>query len=161
SSAGLRRARAATALLLALPGSAYLYQGEELGLPEVLDLPDEARRDPTFARTAGRLRGRDGCRMPLPWSASGPSFGFSEAEETWLPMPAGFSAYAADAQDHDPDSTLRLYRQLLRLRRERRLGTGTASLCDLGPDLLGLLIETDIGTPRSEERRVGKEWRYQ
>ena len=112
----------------------------------MLDLPDGARRDPTFARTAGRLRGRDGCRVPLPWSASGPSFGFSEAEETWLPMPAGFSAYAADAQDHDPDSTLRLYRQLLRLRRERRLGTGTASLCDLGPDLLGLLIETDIGT---------------
>ena len=158
SSAGLRRARAATALLLALPGSAYLYQGEELGLPEVLDLPDEARRDPTFARTAGRLRGRDGCRIPLPWSASGPSFGFSEAEETWLPMPAGFSAYAADAQDHDPDSTLRLYRQLLRLRRERRLGTGTASLCDLGPDLLGLLIETDIGTTMVVTNFGGSSW---
>ena len=73
---GLRRARAATALMLALPGSAYLYQGEELGLPEVIDLPDEARQDPTWFRTDGERYGRDGCRVPLPWVAAAPSYGF-------------------------------------------------------------------------------------
>ena len=85
---GLRRARAATALMLALPGSAYLYQGEELGLPEVVDLPDAARQDPTWFRTDGERYGRDGCRVPIPWTADAPAYGFSPTGESWLPQPA-------------------------------------------------------------------------
>ncbi|MDR6972781.1 glycoside hydrolase family 13 protein [Leifsonia shinshuensis] len=123
---GLRRARAATALMLALPGSAYLYQGEELGLPEVTDLPDDVRQDPVWERSGHRIRGRDGCRVPLPWTSSGPSFGFStvSSSETWLPQPAYFGGFAAAGQEGDPASTLSLYRRALALRRERGLGTG-------------------------------------
>ncbi|NAZ75039.1 alpha-amylase [Kineococcus sp. T13] len=109
---GLRRARAATALLLALPGSAYLYQGEELGLPEVADLPAEALQDPTWRRTRGREKGRDGCRVPLPWTAGGPSFGFGDGG-AHLPQPAWFADCAADVQDGDPTSTLSFYRAAL------------------------------------------------
>jgi alpha-glucosidase len=123
---GLRRARAATALMLALPGSAYLYQGEELGLPEVTDLPDEVRQDPVWERSGHRIRGRDGCRVPLPWTSGGPSFGFSSvsAAETWLPQPPYYGRFAAADQDADPESTLSLYREALARRRELRLGTG-------------------------------------
>ena len=78
---GLRRARAATALMLALPGGAYIYQGEELGLPDSTDMPAEFRQDPTFARTAGAETGRDGCRVPIPWSADAPSFGFGPSDQ--------------------------------------------------------------------------------
>ena len=118
---GLRRARAAAVLQLALPGSHYLYQGEELGLPEVLDLPDDARQDPTWARSEHLDPGRDGCRVPLPWTAQGGSFGFSPADATgtpWLPQPEWFAKYAADEQAGDADSVLSLYRAALRLRRE-------------------------------------------
>jgi alpha-glucosidase len=121
---GLRRARAATALMLALPGSAYLYQGEELGLPEVTDLPDAARQDPVWERSGRRIRGRDGCRVPLPWTVDGPSFGFGARESTWLPQPAYFGEFSVEAQEADAESTLALYRRLLALRREYRLGTG-------------------------------------
>jgi alpha-glucosidase len=119
---GPAQARAAALLLLALPGSAYIYQGEELGLPEVTDIAPAARQDPTFRRTGGRLPGRDGCRVPLPWSASGPSLGFSRtstgpAAPPWLPMPAGWGAFSVEAQDGDPASFLSLYRAALRLRR--------------------------------------------
>jgi alpha-glucosidase len=119
---GLRRARAATTLMLALPGSAYLYQGEELGLPEVIDLPDDARQDPTWFRTNGERYGRDGCRVPIPWSATAPAYGFSETGESWLPQPAEWAGLARDAQAGDPDSTLSLYRALLAERRARDLG---------------------------------------
>jgi alpha-glucosidase len=114
---GLRRARAAVLLMLALPGSAYLYQGEELGLPEVLDLPDEARQDPAYGRTG---QSRDGCRVPLPWSGDEPPYGFGPAGSTasWLPAPAGWGPLTAEAQATDPSSTLSLYRAALRLRRE-------------------------------------------
>lgn len=122
---GLRRARAATALMLALPGSAYLYQGEELGLPEVIDIPDEARQDPTWHRTNGQRYGRDGCRVPLPWSPTGPSCGFSTTADTWLPQPSDWQTYARETQLADPDSTLNLYSRLLELRRQFQLGTGT------------------------------------
>lgn len=115
---GRRRAAAATLLMLALPGGAYLYQGEELGLPEVLDIPDHARRDPIFFRTGGRRVGRDGCRVPLPWSGSRPPFGFGPADEQpWLPPPADWAEHAEERQDADPDSTLSLYRRALRARR--------------------------------------------
>lgn len=121
---GLRRARAATALLLALPGSAYLYQGEELGLPEHTTLPDAYRQDPVHLRTGGAEVGRDGCRVPLPWRADAPAFGFSSTGRSWLPQPRDFLEYAVDQQLGVPGSTLELYRDLLWLRRAHRLGRG-------------------------------------
>jgi alpha-glucosidase len=121
---GLQRARAASTLMLGLPGSAYLYQGEELGLPESTDMPGRFRQDPTFIRTAGAEIGRDGCRVPIPWRKDAPSFGFGPSDRTWLPQPAVYGDYAVDQQDGVDGSTLELYRTLLRLRRERDLGTG-------------------------------------
>ncbi|MGQ0838514.1 glycoside hydrolase family 13 protein [Actinokineospora sp.] len=124
---GLRRARAAILLMLALPGSVYLYQGEELGLPEVLDLPDEVLRDPTWERSLHTDRGRDGCRVPLPWTSTGSSLGFGPDGSTpWLPQPTAWAALSVRAQDGDPDSTLALYRAALRLRRAHpALGAGS------------------------------------
>lgn len=121
---GLRRARAATALMLALPGSSYLYQGEELGLPEVIDLPDSARQDPTWFRTNGERYGRDGCRVPLPWTADGASYGFGPTAASWLPQPKEWADLARDKQVDVPGSTLELYRLALRLRRASQLATG-------------------------------------
>ncbi|MEW9555380.1 glycoside hydrolase family 13 protein [Nonomuraea sp. NPDC050783] len=115
---GVRRARAAMMLLAAMPGSVYLYQGEELGLPEVLDLPDEARQDPTFLRSGPADYGRDGCRVPLPWNADQVAFGFSTKPETWLPQPSWFADYAVDSQLDVQGSTLELHRQALKLRRD-------------------------------------------
>ena len=112
---GIRRARAAALLMLALPGSAYLYQGEELGLHEVADLPDDVLEDPVFHRSGGTEKGRDGCRVPLPWTADAPSFGFSDGPP-YLPQPRWFGPHAVDAQESDPASTLQLYRQALELR---------------------------------------------
>ncbi|WP_243730559.1 glycoside hydrolase family 13 protein [Nesterenkonia salmonea] len=114
---GLRRARAATLLMLALPGSSYLYQGEELGLQEVGDIPAEARQDPTFFRSRGAEIGRDGCRVPLPWTSAGSSFGFGE-DGAHLPQPGWFADYAVEVQEGQQGSTLELYRAALRLRRE-------------------------------------------
>jgi len=127
---GLRRSRAATQLMLALPGSAYLYQGEELGLPEATELPDEARQDPTWARSGHSERGRDGCRVPIPWKADAPSFGFGPGSASWLPQPPMFAKYAVDVQDGVKGSTLELYRAALRLRREHHLGSGTLAWAD-------------------------------
>ncbi len=121
---GLRRARAASLLTLALPGSAYLYQGEELGLPEHTSLDDELRQDPTFRRTKGEQLGRDGCRIPLPWAADAPGLGFSPTGAAWLPQPPEFAPLALDRQRDVPGSTYELYRAALRLRREHALGTG-------------------------------------
>ncbi|MFI6901879.1 alpha-amylase family glycosyl hydrolase [Nonomuraea sp. NPDC050394] len=106
----LDRARAAILLTLALPGSAYVYQGEELGLPEVLDLPEEVRQDPQRLRDPES--GRDGCRVPLPWTRE---LGW---ELPWLPIPASWSQLSVEAQEGVPGSTLELYRDALRLRRE-------------------------------------------
>ena len=132
----LRRAHAATTLMLALPGSAYLYQGEELGLPEVIDIPDEARQDPTFARTLGERYGRDGCRVPIPWEADAPAYGFNSTGESWLPQPAVFGELARDRQVSDPDSTLSLYRRLLAARRELGLGAGSLEWVEAGENVL-------------------------
>jgi len=121
---GLRRARAATLLTLGLPGSAYLYQGEELGLPEHTSLDDEFRQDPTYRRTQGEELGRDGCRVPLPWAADEPAMGFSPTGATWLPQPPEFGELALDRQRGVPGSTYELYREALRVRREHGLGTG-------------------------------------
>ncbi|MFI6601552.1 alpha-amylase family glycosyl hydrolase [Nonomuraea sp. NPDC050536] len=116
---GLMRAKAALLTMLALPGSVYLYQGEELGLPEVEDLPPEARQDPVFARSKGKIPGRDGCRVPLPWTTGSRSFGFSsDGVAPWLPQPAGFAELSAERQSGDPDSTLEFYRRALSCRRD-------------------------------------------
>jgi alpha-glucosidase len=112
-----RRARAASLMMLALPGSAYLYQGEELGLPEVADLPPEVLHDPVWERTGHTLKGRDGCRVPLAWTRDGSSFGFG-SNGSWLPQPPIFGELSVQAQDGDPESTLGMYRAAIRLRRE-------------------------------------------
>ncbi|WP_404430333.1 glycoside hydrolase family 13 protein [Microbacterium lacus] len=121
---GLRRARAATAVMLALPGSSYLYQGEELGLPEVIEIPGDARQDPTWFRTNGERYGRDGCRVPIPWTADAPAYGFSPTGEAWLPQPAEWATLSRDTQVGDADSTLNLYRTLISARRAHNLGAG-------------------------------------
>jgi alpha-glucosidase len=116
---GLTRGRAAALLMLALPGSVYVYQGEELGLPEVTDLPDEVLTDPMFHRTGGARRGRDGCRVPLPWSAGHDSLGFCPEgahSPTWLPQPDWFAHYSVDRQLESGESMLQLYREAIALR---------------------------------------------
>ncbi|MEV6393841.1 alpha-amylase family glycosyl hydrolase [Streptomyces sp. NPDC051907] len=118
---GLRRARAAALLMLALPGSAYVYQGEELGLPEVADLPDAVRQDPAFFRAAGQDGFRDGCRVPIPWSGEAPPYDFGPGS-SWLPQPADWRELSVAAQSGDPHSTLCLYRSAIALRRELRGG---------------------------------------
>ena len=121
---GLRRARAATLLMLALPGSAYLYQGEELGLPDVVDLPDEVRQDPAFFRGAGQDGFRDGCRVPIPWTRDGSSYGFGSGG-SWLPQPEAWGELSVEAQQGVPGSTLELYRTALTTRRDHPdLGAG-------------------------------------
>ncbi|SFY53706.1 glycoside hydrolase family 13 protein [Streptomyces sp. F-1] len=123
---GLRRARAATLLMLALPGSAYLYQGEELGLPDVVDLPDEVRQDPAYFRGAGQDGFRDGCRVPIPWTRTGPSYGFGDGG-SWLPQPEVWGELSVAAQTGRPGSTLELYRAALAARRAQPdLGAGDA-----------------------------------
>ncbi|HEV2344170.1 MAG TPA: glycoside hydrolase family 13 protein [Actinocrinis sp.] len=134
--AGVRRARAAALLMLALPGSAYVYQGEELGLEEVLDLPTELLQDPQRLRSTDGERGRDGCRVPLPWSGSAPPFSFTPLNivDGWLPAPAHWAELTVEAQWHDPGSMLGLYREALRLRREHpALGDGNLEWTD-SPD---------------------------
>lgn len=123
---GLRRARAATLFTLALPGSMYLYQGEELGLPEHTTLADEFRQDPTFYRTGGARVGRDGCRVPLPWEAGvGQANGFNQTGKAWLPQPDIYAEYSRDLQEGVAGSTLELYKLAIRLRKELKLGDGS------------------------------------
>ncbi|SCL27192.1 alpha-glucosidase [Micromonospora nigra] len=134
---GLRRARAAALLMLALPGCAYLYQGEELGLPEVLELPDELRQDPAFLRTG---ESRDGCRVPIPWSGELAPYGFGPegSELSWLPAPATWRALSVAAQTGVPGSTLELYRAALRIRHTHPAlaGTGTITWLETEPGVL-------------------------
>jgi alpha-glucosidase len=123
---GLRRARGATLFMLGLPGSAYLYQGEELGLPEHTTLEPEFRQDPTFFRTNGARVGRDGCRVPLPWEAGiGEANGFNATGASWLPQPEIYKSYSRNLQEGVPESTLELYRSALSIRKERELGQGS------------------------------------
>ena len=125
---GTRRARAAVLLTMALPGSVYVYQGEELGLWEVEDIPDELRRDPIFHRTGGADPGRDGSRVPLPWAGTEPPFGFSPpqaAAQPWLPQPKEWRDLTVETETGDADSMLELYRSALRIRRaEPAFGDG-------------------------------------
>jgi alpha-glucosidase len=118
---GQRRARAAVAFMLGLPGCVYLYAGEELGLPEVLDLPEDARQDPVFHNSNGESIGRDGCRVPLPWSTDpANSFGFSSADHStpWLPQPNDWGSWSVEAQQNEPTSMLSFYKRAGQLRRE-------------------------------------------
>jgi len=133
---GLRRARALVMLTLALPGSAYIYQGEELGLPEHTTLEAKYRQDPMFTRTQGAEIGRDGCRIPLPWKAQARSFGFGSSDKVWLPQPASYAHYAVDRQEGASGSTLELYRQVLQLRHEHALGNGQLHWLDVDKDVL-------------------------
>ncbi|MFG1989832.1 glycoside hydrolase family 13 protein [Actinoplanes sp. NPDC048988] len=152
---GLRRARAATLLMLGLPGSAYLYQGEELGLPEHTTMPDEFREDPAWERSGHTERGRDGCRVPLPWEADAPSYGFGPSDKSWLPQPAVWAEYAADRQQGVPGSTWELYRNALAVRRERGLGAGTFTWSRKSDEVLefrnnSALILTNFGADAAE-----------
>jgi alpha-glucosidase len=138
---GTRRARAAALLSMALPGAVYIYQGEELGLPEVEDLPDEVLQDPMFFRSGGKDPGRDGCRVPLAWEGDEAPFGFSPAGASaapWLPQPASWKNYTVASEDGNPESVLELYRAALRLRRdeENELGDGPLSWLDAGKDVI-------------------------
>ncbi|MDO5729938.1 MAG: glycoside hydrolase family 13 protein [Actinomycetaceae bacterium] len=142
---GLQRAKAATQLMLALPGSAYLYQGEELGLPEHTTLPNEVREDPAFFRTAGAEAGRDGCRVPLPWSSEAPAYGFSPSGETWLPQPPKWRELAVDRQEDDPASTLQFYRRLIALRTEWNLGEGSFRFIEAPEHVVAGISSTDRG----------------
>ncbi|HEY3469868.1 MAG TPA: alpha-amylase family glycosyl hydrolase, partial [Amycolatopsis sp.] len=140
---GLRRARAAVLLMLALPGGAYLYQGEELGLEEVEDLPESVLADPTWERSGRTKRGRDGCRVPLPWSGTAPPFGFTaDGAPTWLPQPSRWRELTASAQERDPGSMLGLYRAALAVRREHpALGDGTLTWRPASPGVLSFARE--------------------
>jgi alpha-glucosidase len=133
---GTRRARAAALLTTSLPGGVYVYQGEELGLWEVEDLPDDLREDPVWARSGHTDRGRDGCRVPIPWGGAEPPFEFGDGG-AWLPQPGEWGDFTAEVEAADPDSMLSLYRNALRLRRsEEALGDGDLTWLDLGPGVL-------------------------
>lgn len=122
---GQRRGRAATAFMLGLPGGAYIYQGEELGLPEHTTLEGDFREDPTWFRTQGERVGRDGCRVPIPWEASaGASYGFSDSGKSWLPQPESYKKYSRDLQEGVAGSTLELYKTLIGARKKFAMGSG-------------------------------------
>lgn len=121
---GLRRARAMAMLMLALPGAVFVYNGEELGLPDV-DLPDAVLQDPTWERSGHTERGRDGCRVPIPWSGDVAPFGFSANPDTWLPMPDDWAALTAEKQGVDAGSTLSFFRRIIELRKARSEFDGT------------------------------------
>jgi alpha-glucosidase len=160
---GLDRARAATLMMLALPGSPYLYQGEELGLPEVPDIPHEALQDPVWERTDHALKGRDGARVPLPWTRTGSSFGFGD-DGAWLPQSPAFGELSVQAQDGVENSTLEMYRTALRLRRNH-LGlrgsdfawTQAPSQClsfDRGPGFRCVVNLSDTSVPLPDDAQV-------
>ena len=129
-------------LMLALPGGAYLYQGEELGLPEVAELPDEVRQDPVFLRSGGAEVGRDGCRVPLPWSGDRPPYGFGPGGRPWLPQPPAWAELTVERQQGDPGSMLAMYRQAIRLRyRLPALGDGDLDWLEAYQDLLAFRRE--------------------
>lgn len=134
---GRRRARAAALVQLALPGTAYVYQGEELALEEIEDLPDDVRQDPTWVQSGFTDVGRDGCRIPLPWTETDVPYGFGgePGSPTWLPQPAHWAEHSVEAQDRDADSTLNLYREALRLRPSLWRDAGDVKWLTTEPDV--------------------------
>ena len=140
---GIRRARSGALLMLALPGGAYIYQGEELALPEVRDIPEERLEDPRWFMSNKTDKGRDGCRVPLAWDIDQESaFGFSNnkklgRENSWLPQPEWWGEYSVANQESNPHSTLNLYRRALEIRRsESGLGDGALEWLNLGDRVL-------------------------
>ena len=148
---GLARARAMALVMLALPGAVFVYNGQELGLPNV-ELPDGALQDPVWFRSGGRERGRDGVRVPMPWEGDEPPFGFSDTPDTWLPIPPEWAALTVERQLPEPDSTLNFWRRALQVRHERRNSTGTTlEWLDAPPDAVifrvagGLVCALNVG----------------
>ncbi|MER7156207.1 alpha-amylase family glycosyl hydrolase, partial [Streptomyces lydicus] len=146
---GVRRARAAALLMLSLPGGAYVYQGEELGLAEVEDLPEDVLQDPIWERSGHTDPGRDGCRVPIPWSGHSAPYGFSPEDATgepWLPQPAHWKDLSVAAQTGDPASMLELYRRALHLRRDHpALGEGDLTWLDAPAGVLAYRREPGFG----------------
>jgi alpha-glucosidase len=142
--------------MFALPGSVYLYQGEELGLPEVEDIPDERREDPLWWQSGHTDPGRDGCRIPLPWSGSSSPFGFSPADTDvgpWLPQPASWGNVSIESEEADPDSMLQLYRDALRLRTEKLASLNSIRWLESPGDVLAFRrgdVECWVNTGRSD-----------
>lgn len=140
---GLARARAMALVMLALPGPVFVYNGEELGLPNV-ELPDEVLQDPVWERSGHTERGRDGCRVPMPWTGQTAPYGFSSTADTWLPMPVDWGPLTVAAQTGDPDSTLTLFGRAIELRRGReQLGQGVQWL-PTEPDVLAYRCEDGL-----------------
>jgi len=144
----LARAKASTLLILALPGSTYIYQGEELGLHEVLDLPAESMQDPQWFRGEGKLKSRDGCRVPLPWTSSGSSFGFGSGG-AHLPQPEWFAQVNVELQESG-DSVLNLYRKAIALRKSL-FSSESIEWLNLGPQTAafrrdGVVCITNFGS---------------
>ena len=134
---GLQRARAATLFTMALPGSMYLYQGEEVGLPEVRDLDAGVRQDPAWLRSAGTDGFRDGCRVPIPWSGDQPSYGFGPTTRSWLPQPTEWAELSVERERGQADSTLAMYMSALAMRRHHTaLGEGPLEWLEVGSDVL-------------------------
>ncbi len=149
-SAGFQRARAAALITLSLPGSTYIYQGEELGLPEVWDLPQDVLDDPTWERSGHTEKGRDGCRVPIPWEKDGPSFGFGTGDP-WIPQPARFGSMSVAVQTQDTSSSLSLYRTAIALRRQHLAMVSDFQLIDMGSDVLAyergdVLVVVNMGS---------------
>jgi len=150
SAMGLRRARAASLMMLALPGTAYVYQGDELGLPEVWDLDESVLEDPVWTLSGHSRKGRDGCRVPLPWDETGPSFGFG-ASGPWLPQPPWWGSMSVEAQERDADSTLHLHRAAISIRNDFLRDDEVIEWLDFGPDAVafrrgsGLVSITNLG----------------
>lgn len=163
-----KRARAAALVMLGLPGTAFIYQGEELGLPEDFDLKPEELQDPFWERKNHTFKGRDGCRVPLPWNEAHPGFGFNMTGKSWLPQPDWYKRYAASLQDVKSDSSLNLYRKAIELRTQMVSNNGDVSLEWLdesitGPDGFGwrlpsgMTVLTNFSAKESLELPEGAE----
>ena len=140
---GTLRARSAALMTLALPGGTYLYQGEELAVPEVRDIPEDRLTDPRWKMSGYLDRGRDGCRVPMPWTSNPEgAFGFStnaalKPEQAWLPQSSWWGQYAVDTQDGVEGSTLTMYRSALAIRKgEEGLGDGPMEWIEAGADVV-------------------------
>jgi alpha-glucosidase len=140
---GTRRARAGALLMLALPGGAYIYQGEELAVPEVRDIPEDRLTDPIWKMSGYKDRGRDGCRVPIPWKSSQDgAFGFSTnssllPDQAWLPQSSWWGSYSVESQVGVENSTHTLYAQALSIRKsESGLGDGPMEWIDAGSDVI-------------------------
>jgi alpha-glucosidase len=141
---GLSRAWAMALVMLALPGAVFIYNGEELGLENV-ELPDEALRDPVWERSGHTRRGRDGCRVPMPWEGDAPPFGFSATSDTWLPIPPQWVELTVQRQRDDPNSTLTFYRRAIEIRHCRtEFGGLTVEWLDSPPDVLVFRLSSGL-----------------